>query len=235
LLESGYPLQDLDYSVPAESDPLPADGKIKVVRVTEQILYEQKTIPYTTDLVPDPELELDQHKVVEEGSVGLQTARIRIRLEDGVEKSRVTEDFVTLRDPVTRQEAYGTKIVYHTIDTPDGPITYYRAITVTATSYSPCNSGVSECLYGTSTSGVSVKKGVIAVRVEWYRLLKGSQMYIPGYGIGTIYDTGYYPYNPMWIDLGFTDAEFKLYGKFYPSITVYFLAPAPANVPAILP
>jgi 3D (Asp-Asp-Asp) domain-containing protein len=80
-----------------------------------------------------------------------------------------------------------------------------------------------------------VKKGVIAVHLAWYRLLKGSQLYVPGYGIGTIADTGAYPYNNYWIDLGFTDAEFALYGKFYKSITVYFLAPAPPNVPGILP
>jgi uncharacterized protein YabE (DUF348 family) len=231
---AGVALQDMDYSKPAESEPLPADGKIEVIRVTEEILVEQSSIPYTVEYVADDTLELDQTKVKVEGSYGLQAKRVRVRYENGVEVARTDEGTVILKEPITRQEAYGTQIVYKTIDTPDGPITYYRAITVTATSYSPCNSGVDECLYGTAY-GLPVQKGVIAVRLAWYQFLKGTKMYVPGYGIGTVADTGYYPYNPNWIDLGYTDAEFKLYGKFYPSITVYLLAPAPSYVPGIMP
>ena len=234
LQQAGVALQDLDYSKPAESEAMPADGKIEVIRVSEEILVEQSTIPYTVEYVGDDTLELDQTKVKVEGEYGLQAKRIRVRYENGIETARTDEGSVILKDPVTRQEAYGTQIVYKTLDTPDGTITYYRAITVTATSYSPCNSGVSECLYGTAY-GLPVQKGVIAVRLAWYQFLKGTKMYVPGYGIGTVADTGYYPYNPNWIDLGYTDAEFKLYGKFYPSITVYLLAPAPSYVPGIMP
>lgn len=234
LQHAGVALQDMDYSQPAETEGLPADGKIEIIRVSEEILVEQSTIPYTVEYVGDDTLELDQTRVNVEGEYGLQAKRIRVRYENGIETARTDEGTVILKEPVTRQEAYGTQIVYKTLDTPDGTITYYRAITVTATSYSPCNSGVSECLYGTAY-GIPVQKGVIAVRLAWYQFLKGTKMYVPGYGIGTVADTGYYPYNPNWVDLGYTDAEFALYGKFYPSITVYLLAPAPAYVPGIMP
>ena len=215
LQQTGVALQDMDYSKPAETDPLPEDGKIEVIRVTEEILVEQSTIPYTVEYVGDDTLELDQTKVKVEGEYGLQAKRIRVRYENGIETARTDEGTVILKDPVTRQEAYGTQIVYKTLDTPDGTITYYRAITVTATSYSPCNSGVSECLYGTAY-GLPVQKGVIAVRLAWYQFLKGTKMYVPGYGIGTVADTGYYPYNPNWIDLGYTDAEFALIWQVLP-------------------
>jgi len=234
LQQAGIALQDMDYSKPAESETLPENGRIDVIRVTEEMLVEQATIPYTVEYVPDDTMELDQTTVMVEGAYGLQAMRVRVRYENGVEVSRTDEGTVVLKDPVTQQVGYGTQIVYKTLDTPDGPITYYRAITVTATSYSPCNSGVSECLYGTAY-GLPVQKGVIAVRLAWYQFLKGTKMYVPGYGIGTVADTGYYPYNPNWIDLGYTDAEFALYGKFYPSITVYLLAPAPSYVPGIMP
>lgn len=234
LQQSGIALQDMDYSKPAESEALPEDGRIEVIRVTEEVLVEQSTLPYTVEYVPDDTMELDQTTVKVEGEYGLQAKRVRVRYENGKEVSRTDEGTVVLKEPVTQQVGYGTQIVYKTLDTPDGPITYYRAITVTATSYSPCNSGVSECLYGTAY-GLPVQKGVIAVRLAWYQFLKGTKMYVPGYGIGTVADTGYYPYNPNWIDLGYTDAEFALYGKFYPSITVYLLAPAPSYVPGIMP
>lgn len=234
LAAAGVALQDMDYSKPAETEALPEDGNIEVVRVSEEIILEQSTIPYTVEYVPDDALELDQTRVIDEGSVGLQAKRIRVRYENGVEVNRTDEGTVVLKDPVTRQVAYGTQIVLRTISTPEGTLTYYRAITVTATSYSPCNSGADRC-YPLTASQLPVKKGVIAVRSAWYQFLKGTKMYVPGYGIGSVEDIGYYPYNPNWIDLGFTDAEFALYGKFYPSITVYLLAPAPAYVPGIMP
>lgn len=234
LAAAGVALQDMDYSKPAETESLPEDGMIEVVRVSEEILLEQSTVPYTVEYVPDDTLELDQTRVSVEGSVGLQAKRIRVRYENGVEVKRTDEGTVVLKEPVTRQVAYGTQIVLRTISTPEGTLTYYRAITVTATSYSPCNSGADRC-YPLTASGLPVKKGVIAVRSAWYQFLKGTKMYVPGYGIGSVEDIGYYPYNPNWIDLGFTDAEFALYGKFYPSITVYLLAPAPAYVPGIMP
>ncbi len=234
LQQAGVALQDMDYSQPAETDALPADGKIAVVRVTEEILMEQSSIPFTMEYVGDDSMELDQTRVVTEGAYGLQAKTIRVRYENGVEVSRTDEGITVLKQPVTQQIAYGTQIVYRTLNTPDGTITYYRAITVTATSYSPCNLGVSWCNNKTA-SGTTVHRGIVAVHLDWYRILKGTQMYIPGYGIGTVADTGVYPYNHNWVDLGFTDEEFKLYGKFYPSITIYLMAPAPANVPGIMP
>ncbi len=231
---AGVALQDMDYSKPGESEPLPADGKIDVLRVTEEKLVEQSTIPFTIEYVGDDSMELDQTKVLVEGAYGLQAKTVRVRYENGVEVSRTNEGISVLKQPVTQQIGYGTQIVYRTLNTPDGVITYYRAITVTATSYSPCNLGVSWCNNKTA-SGTTVHRGIVAVHLDWYRILKGTQMYIPGYGIGTVADTGVYPYNHNWVDLGFTDEEFKLYGKFYPSITIYLMAPAPANVPGIMP
>jgi resuscitation-promoting factor RpfB len=234
LVLAGIALQDMDYSKPAESDPLPEDGKIEVIRVSEEVILEQSTIPYTVEYVADDTLELDQTSVKVDGSFGLQAKRIRVYYENGKEVKRTDEGTVVLKDPVARQVAYGTQIVLRTLNTPEGTITYYRALTVTATSYSPCNSAADRC-YPITASGKPVQKGVIAVRLAWYQFLKGTKMYVPGYGIGSVEDTGYYPYNPNWIDLGFTDAEFALYGKFYPSITVYLLAPAPAYVPGVMP
>lgn len=231
---AGVALQDMDYSKPGEAEPLPADGKIDVLRVTEEKLVEQSTIPFTIEYVGDDSMELDQTKVLVEGAYGLQAKTVRVRYENGVEVSRTNEGISVLKQPVTQQIGYGTQIVYRTLNTPDGVITYYRAITVTATSYSPCNLGVSWCNNKTA-SGTTVHRGIVAVHLDWYRILKGTQMYIPGYGIGTVADTGVYPYNHNWVDLGFTDEEFKLYGKFYPSITIYLMAPAPANVPGIMP
>jgi 3D (Asp-Asp-Asp) domain-containing protein len=66
----------------------------------------------------------------------------------------------------------------------------------------------------------------------WYNIFAGSQIYVPGYGIGTVEDIGGGIPGQYWIDLGYTDADWELWSQ---SVTIYFLAPAPANVPAVLP
>lgn len=228
---AGVPLQDMDYSKPAEDESLPADGKIEVIRVREEVLQEEQYIPYDTVYQPDASLNLGADKEITPGQYGLEVARVRVRYENGVEISRIAEQTVLLYAPVDRVVAAGTNGSSGTLDTPSGPLAYALAITgVTVTSYSPCNSGVNECLYQTADGSV-VQKGVIAVHLAWYRQLKGKRIYIPGYGIGRVADTGAYPYNSRWVDLGFTDAEFDLEAFTKQNITVYLLDPAPGFVP----
>jgi hypothetical protein len=68
LRENGITLQNLDYSVPGDESPLPADGKIKVVRVREEIVVNQQALPFDTEYVSDNTLELGQTKIITEGS-----------------------------------------------------------------------------------------------------------------------------------------------------------------------
>lgn len=230
---AGISLQGLDYTKPAENDPLPADGKIQVVRVTEEVIMEQSTVAYETEMIADAALEVNQQKVIEEGQNGIQASRVRVRYEDGVEVSRTNEENILLVSPVTRVVHYGSNVVDKTINTPNGPITYYMSANVIATSYSPCRSGVEgKCYTGTSL-GIPVQKGVIGVHRAWYNMFKGTQIYVPGYGIGTIADIGYYPYSDYWIDLGYTDADYEPW--YSVSVTIYFLSPAPAGFSGVLP
>ncbi len=235
LAMAGITLQDLDFSRPSETDPLPEDRRIEVVRVKEEIIQEQQSIPYTTESTTDESLSIDQTKVVTPGEYGLQVVRVHVRYENGVEVSRIEEDAVVIKQPVNEVVAYGTSADVKTIDTPYGTLTYWNAMTVTATSYSPCNSGADEC-YPLTRAGSVVQRGVIAVHSDWYALLKGTRIYIPGYGIGVVSDTGVYPYNHNWIDLGYTDEEYaQVAQKTFPSITVYFLMPYPSSGPVVLP
>ena len=233
LAENGIALQDLDYSVPAASDPIPDDGLIRVARITEALQVEQSTIPYEIQSLPDDTLEINTRKVVQEGQVGIKASRVRVRYEDGTEVARENEGEVTIAEAVDRVVHYGTMIVDKYLDTPDGPITYYMAVDVTATSYSPCRSGVpGKCYTGTSY-GLPVQKGVIGVTRAWYYMFRGTQIYVPGYGVGTIADIGYYPYSDSWIDLGYSDDDYQSWGA--TNLTIYFLSPAPPGFTGVLP
>ena len=67
LAEAGMPLIGLDYSVPAENEPLPADGQIRVVRVTESMQLAQKPIPFESELQASADLPLDQTQILQPG------------------------------------------------------------------------------------------------------------------------------------------------------------------------
>ena len=230
LAEVGIPLIGLDYSLPAENEPIPSDGKIKVVRVSESVLLAQKPIPFENDFQASADVPLDQTQIVQPGETGLTVQRIRIRYEDGKEISRLTEDETMVRPPKTRVLGYGTKIEVKTATVDGVNIEYWRAVQMYATSYSPCRSGSDKCFPGTS-SGKSLRKGMVGLRYDWYLSMQGQQLYIPGYGFGSVEDVCNGCVGKPWVDLGFSDNNFEAWHSW---VTVYFLTPVPANVIYVL-
>lgn len=233
LAHSGIALTGLDYAIPDVDGPIPGDGRIRVVRVRENILYEMEPIPFGTVYQPADTLELDMLQVISTGSYGVVAKRIRLRIEDGVEVERSVDEAVHLIEPKPRVVGYGTKIVIRTLSTASGTIEYWRAIPVYATAYSPCRSGVSEC-YPLTASGRPVTRGMVAVIRSWYNQMRGWPVFIPAYGSGSIEDIGAGFADKDWIDLGFTDDDFEAWHSW---TTLYFLTPVPPldSIPWILP
>ena len=230
LAEAGIPLIGLDYSLPAENESLPSDGQIQVVRVSESVLLAQKSIPFENDFQASADVPLDQTQIVQPGEAGLTVQRIRIHYEDGKEISRLTEDETMVRPPKTRVLGYGTKIEVKTATVEGVNIEYWRAVQMYATSYSPCRSGGDKCYTGTS-SGKSLRKGMVGLRYSWYLSMQGQQLYIPGYGFASVEDVCGGCTGKPWIDLGFSDNNFETWHSW---VTVYFLTPVPANVIYVL-
>lgn len=230
LAEAGIPLMGLDYSLPSENEPLPADGQIKVVRVSESVLLAQKPIPFTSELIQSAEIPLDQTQILQPGENGLTIQRIRVRYEDGVETTRITEDETVVRPPKNRVLGYGTKIEVKTAVMDGVTIEYWRAVQMYVTSYSPCRSGGDKCYSGTS-SGATVKKGVAGMRYDWYLVMGGQPLYIPGYGFATVEDVCGGCVGKPWIDVAYSDADFVPWSSW---VTVYFLTPVPENILYVL-
>jgi uncharacterized protein YabE (DUF348 family) len=231
LAGAGIPLFGLDASHPAESAPLPDNGRIRLVRVRESILLVQKPIPFTSEFTASDELELDQQGLLQPGEVGLNMSRVRVRYEDGTEVSRQAEAETVVRPPQNRIVGYGTRVVVRTANVGEQTIEYWRAVRMYATSYSPCRSGSDRC-YNYTASGKLVEKGVVAMVRANYNAMRGQGLYIPDYGYATLEDIGGgFPDGRLWIDLGFSDADYQVWTGW---ITVYFLTPVPANVLYIL-
>jgi uncharacterized protein YabE (DUF348 family) len=230
LAQAGVPLLGLDYSIPAENEPLPADGHIKIVRVVESVLLAQKPIPFDSDLQASAEVPLDQTQILQPGETGLSVQRIRIRYEDGQEVSRLTENESLVRPPKTRIMGYGTKVEVKTATVDGVQIEYWRAVQMYATSYSPCNSGVVNC-GATTASGKALRKGMVAVSRTLYYSMLGQGLFIPGYGRASIEDLCGGCVGKPWIDLAYDDNNYQPWHSW---VTVYFLTPVPSNIIYVL-
>ncbi len=230
LAAAGLPLAGLDYTLPAETDPLPADGLIRLVHVSESLVLAQKPIAFENEFLASSEVPLDQQQVLNPGQTGLSVSRIRIRYEDGQEISRQTESETLVRPPQNRVVGYGTKVEVKTASVDGVNIEYWRSVQMFATAYSPCRSSPDRC-YSSTASGKPVKKGVVAFRTDLYAGMRGQPLYIPGYGRATVEDSCGGCVGKPWIDLGYSDSDYQQWGSW---VTVYFLTPVPSNIIYVL-
>ena len=239
LAEAGLSVTDLDLSQPPANGSLPQNGQIHIIRVSESIILAQKSIPYQSQTIDSPEIALGQQEILKPGEAGLSVSRTRIRYEDGKEVKRVQDIESVVRTPETRVIATGTRIVINSTTINGVTFQYWRSMKMYATSYSPCRSGVpSQCFDGTK-SGLPLQKGIIAVDPSTYDYLVGQKVFIPGYGNAVVGDIGGgyiiekelgVP-RELWIDLGYADNNYQEAPGW---VTVYFLAPAPATIPAFM-
>lgn len=220
LAQSGFTLQGLDYSEPDASTPVPDDGTIRVVRVQEEIIAEEAAIPYTTERISDPEMNVGEEQILQAGVNGVQSTTIRVRYEDGLEVSREEISQDVIQAPLTERIAYGGNIVEQTI----GDLDYYYALDVRVTCYGWTGN--------TTSSGVYPSYGTIAVSLPWYSILKQTQIYVPNYGTGTVLDVCPGCTGEPWIDV-YTDECYA--NPFTYNTTVYFLSPAPPAFTGELP
>lgn len=220
LADAGIALMGLDYTVPAEDQPLHDEEDVRVVRVKEEVLTETQPIEFETVRQADSTLEIGQSMVVQEGQSGSQQVVTRIRYEDGVEVSRTSGEVTVLRPPVNRVIVYGTNVVVRSVDTPDGPRSYWRVLRMYATSYYP------QALDGDSTTatGRTLQHGIVAADTSV--LPFGTEVYIAGYGIGVVQDTAPPRRDGMWIDLGYSDADYRQWSRY---VDVYVLGEGPST------
>ena len=119
------------------------------------------------------------------------------------------------------------------MDTPYGPVEYWRAVPMYATSYSPSRAGtpLDAPWFGITRSGKVLKKGMVAIDMRLIPL--GTPLYVPGYGLAIAEDTGSGVRGRM-IDLGYEDDNFISWSTY---LTVYLRTPVPppSQITWILP
>ena len=213
-----------DFSRPQANQALAADVPIEVVRVHETIEIEQEFIPFESEWIPDAEMEIDQQEKRQEGVTGVIKSRTRVRYENGQEVWRALEDEWLDQEPSTQVIAYGANIVIRTLNTPTGPLEYWRKISMLTTPYNAATSGKSadHPQYGLTRTGLRVGYGMAAVDPKVIPLM--TKIYVPDYGVALAADTGGLIVGKH-IDLAYNDNQPMpdLYGW----RDVYILTPVP--------
>jgi len=221
--QEGIALVGGDTVSPTLTAPIRQNLAIRVTRVRDELAVEFDPIPFQTVWVADPAIEIDNRRLVQEGQLGLTKRRYRIVFHDGQEVSRTLEDVWAEQSAVTKTLAYGTKIVIRTLETPDGPIEYWRKIRVYTTSYTAASAGKPKThpRYGYTRLGWKAVKGVVATDPTVIPLR--TRMYIPGYGIGTAADTGG-GVKGKFVDLCFDEGKYQSWHWW---TDIYLLTPVP--------
>lgn len=237
LAAAGIGLVGYDYTLPGPESTLQPGAVIRVIRVTEDFQFEDEPIPFQTVFQANDQLEIDNRAIISGGIPGIKRQRIHVRYENGIEVSREVDSEWVAQPPENEIIGYGTKIVIRTIDTPEGPLEYWRVVRMRITSYKPASAGKPPDApgYGITASGLRAEKGVAAVDrsvVPWK-----SWVYVPGYGKAIAGDVGG-GVRGRWIDLAYSDDDYvgwSTYGD------VYYLTPVPPPdkinflIPTVLP
>jgi len=233
LAGAGVGLSGHDYTVPESGILLEPGEQIEVIRVEEQFEVEDLPIPYGSALIPSDELEIDQKAFLSEGSAGNLRKVTKTRIENGTITEQVEVGEWMSRQPVDEVIGYGTRIIVKTLDTPEGPLEYWRVVSMRATSYTAASTGKppDHPGYGITASGVPAGYGVVAIdpSIVPFR----SNVYIHGYGVGFAGDTGGGVKGRI-IDLGYDEGALESWRGL---VDVYYLTPVPApeNINYLIP
>ena len=237
LAEAGISLHGQDYTIPGTNTPLRANDTIQVIRVTEDFRLDDQPIPYQTIWQASDQLDLDSQDIIIPGVPGILRRRLRVRYENGVEVGQTFDGEWVEREPTNEVIGYGTRITIRTLNTPDGPLSYWRVVRMRVTSYTAASSGreLDDPAYGITASGHVAAKGIVAVdrSIVPFR----SHVYVPNYGIGFVGDTGG-GVRGRWIDLGYSEDDFIPWSGY---TDVYYLTPVPEPedinylLPTVLP
>ncbi len=168
-------------------------------RFEEKFATVSAVIKFQTEYKDDPETEAGVETVIQEGEDGKKITTTKITYYAGEEFARDIIKTETI-DPKSKIITRGTKIIWKTLQTPEGEIKYWKKMRVYATHYDSRCPGCNDW----TAIGMCAGKGVIAVDPKVIKMR--SQVYIPGYGKAVAGDTGGAIKGNI-IDLGFDDAR----------------------------
>ncbi|ADG80995.1 3D domain protein [Thermincola potens JR] len=178
LRDAEIKISPLDKVEPQLDDELTNGDIIRITRVTEKTVFENRTIAFKTERQPDNRLYRGITHVVREGKNGVAQRTVKVTLEDGKEVKREVVGEKVVKEPVNKIVAFGT-LREKTVSR-GGSIRFSRVMVMNATGYTYTGHN--------TASGIPPRPGVAAVDPEVIPL--GTKLYIEGYGYATALDVG---------------------------------------------
>ncbi len=223
LPKTGLPIGPLDYTDPPADTPLTPDLRVEVVRVAEEVETREVAVPFARREEANPAADLDSVTVLQAGVPGLARQEVRLSYENGRVVAEEVLAETVLQAPVDEIVAYGTNVIWNTVETEQGTKRYWRHLRAYASSYSLSRAGTPKSApwYGRTRMGLPMGKGIVAVDPKIIPL--GMWLYVPGYGVGIAGDTGG-GVRGYHVDLGFDDDNYE--GWHWP-VDVYILERLP--------
>jgi len=173
--------QDKVRLMPGDDTKPVAGMNIKAITLSEKI--EEQEIPELYQIIrqPDPTMEKGVEETVQAGENGLKKATVRVKFEDGVKVSADVLSEVVAVHAKPQIIRVGTRDM---VDTSRGAMRFRGVRYMEASAYLPTD-GSSQ---GLTATGIAAGHGIVAVDPDVIPL--GTQVYVPGYGMGLAADTG---------------------------------------------
>lgn len=195
--ENGIELGDLDRleNLTASSEVV-EDMRIRVVRVNEELITEEISIPYDVVQRPSDTMGEGDNKTVVTGENGIKEKYYKILYEDGrpTEKLYVSESIV--KNPLDQVVEYGTVMNFR--NSRGDVVRYSNVKNMNATAYTASFEDTGKHpdhpAFGITYTGMKVREGMIAVDPRVIPL--GTKVYVevpgsaPDYGFAIASDIG---------------------------------------------
>ena len=111
----GITVDGADIVSPAMPLPIPADGNIRVIRVTAEEVETEQVIPFQSQTVRNESLPDGETRIIQQGKNGTRRITTRYTYEDGVLKGNAVVSAVTVTEPVPEILMRGAKAEYSPI------------------------------------------------------------------------------------------------------------------------
>ena len=108
----GIRLESSDIVTPGLSQAVPADGVIRVTRISSSDVVTEQVIPFPSRTVRNESLPDGEMRIVQQGQNGLRQITTRYTYENGVQSSKAVVSAITVREPIPEILMRGAKAEY---------------------------------------------------------------------------------------------------------------------------